>query len=119
MSRLVTHLEQARQFREGAEAATSPGMRVEAWFLSAYHYIEACAAKHRLHMQKHQKVASELKRSPEIFRDRTARVVEAFLYLDNEARAKFVYGTSGTKADLERARECFEAIVSICEEVLR
>ena len=94
-------------------------MKVEAWFLSAYHFIEACAAKHRLHIQKHQRVASELKRTPVIFGDRTARIVEAFSYLDNEARAKFVYAASGTEADLARARECFEAVLSICEEALR
>ena len=45
-------------------------------------------------------------------------MVDAFRYLDHNARAKFVYGNSGTRADLEKARKSFEAIVSICEEVL-
>lgn len=51
--------------------------------------------------------------------ERTEDVAQAFLFLDNEARAKFVYGASGTKADLERAREAFETIRSICEEAIK
>lgn len=118
MSRLETHLEKARTFQEGASQTTAQGLRVEAWFLSAYHFIEACAAKHRLHIQKHQRIPRELRQTPRIFGAETDRVVEAFLYLDNEARAKFVYGASGTDADLERARESFETIRTVCEGAL-
>jgi len=103
---------------QGAATSTSPEMQVEAWFLSAYHWIEACAATHRLHIQKHHRVPLELERNRSIFGDKTARVAEAFQYLDNEARAKFVYGASGTPADLERARRAFDTIRSACEEVL-
>ncbi|MFA5896979.1 MAG: hypothetical protein WC985_08785 [Thermoplasmata archaeon] len=118
MARLETHLEKARRFQEGAAQAPSPEIQVEAWFLGAYHLIEACAAKHRIHIQKHQRVPAELKRNPVIFGGRTDDVSEAFQYLDHEARAKFVYGGSGTEADLKRVQAAFEAIRSICEEVL-
>ncbi len=86
--------------------------------MSAYHFIEACAAKRRVHIQKHQQVPDELKRNPAILGSRTSAVVDAFRYLDHNARAKFVYGNSGTRADLEKARKSIEAIESICEEVL-
>jgi len=45
-------------------------------------------------------------------------VADAFRYLDHNARAKFVYGNAGTRADLAKARKSFETIESICREVL-
>ena len=118
MSSLETHLRQARAFREGASKVDEPGLLVEAWFLSAYHLIEACAAKQRLHILKHQRVPDELQRNPAILGPHASTVAEAFRYLDHHARAKFVYGGSGTKADLAKARKSFEAIESVCREVL-
>jgi hypothetical protein len=118
MSSLETHIRKARAFRDGAAKVDEPGLRVEAWFLSAYHFIEACAAKRRFHIQKHQRVPDELQQNPAILGPRTSEVVDAFRYLDHHARAKFVYGNSGTRADLEKARKSFEAIESICQEVL-
>lgn len=119
MSKLEVHLERARAYREDARRAKDRGSQVELWFLSAYHFIEACAAKHRLHIQQHQKVPTKLKEDRMVFGERTSEVVGAFQYLDYDARAKFVYGASGTKVDFERARESFDAIVEICEERLK
>ncbi len=119
MSKLEVHFKKAREFRDGAQRLKEPGPQVEFWFLSAYHFIEACAAKRRLHIQKHQRVPEELERNPTIFGDDTPRIAEAFRYLDGKARAKFVYGDTGTDADFKRARECFEMIKSTCEANLR
>ena len=113
------HLERARAYREDAGRAKDTGSQVELWFLSAYHFIEACAARHRLHIQQHRKVPAELTRNPSVFGNRTAEVIEAFQYLDYNARAKFVYGASGTKADFERARKYFGSIVALCEDLLK
>ena len=119
MSKLEVHLERARAYREDAGRAKDAGSQVELWFLSAYHFIEACAAKHRLHIQQHKKVPPELKRNQAVFGERTTEVIEGFQYLDYDARAKFVYGASGTKADFDRAQESFDAIVAICEGLLK
>ena len=116
---MENHLARYRDFRVAAETSEADAVRVESWFLAAYHLIEACAAKRRLHIQKHTRVPEELTRNPDILGDRTRVVVNAFRYLDLEARAKFVYGASGTSADLERARRSFEEIESACQEVLR
>ncbi len=118
MTRLATHVEEAKRFRSTADKIDDPASLVEIWFLSAYHYIEACAAKHRMHIQEHQWVPGELERNPTVFGEHAARIVEAFRFLDNEARAKFVYGETGTENDLDRARKSFATIVSICEEEL-
>lgn len=119
MSKLAAHLERAQAYREDAQRAKDMGSQIELWFLSAYHFIEACAAKHRFHIQQHQRVPAELKRDPTIFGERTSEVIEAFRYLDYDARAKFVYGASGTKADFERARKYFDVVVEICEARLK
>jgi hypothetical protein len=119
MSKLEVHLGRARAYREDSGRARDPGSQVELWFLSAYQFIEACAATHRLHIQQHQKVPGELKRNRTVFGDRTAEVIEAFQFLDSTARAKFVYSASGTKADFDRARRYFEAIAVICEGRLK
>ena len=118
MSSLETHLRKAETFREGASRVNEPGLLVEVWFLSAYHLIEACAAKKRVHIQKHQRVPDELQRNPSILGPRSSTVADAFRYLDHNARAKFVYGDSGTRADLAKARKSFETIESICREIL-
>ena len=118
MSSLETHLRKAEEFRDGASKVNEPGLLVEAWFLSAYHLIEARAAKKRVHIQKHQRVPDELQRNPTILGPHTSTVADAFRYLDHNARAKFVYGNAGTRADLAKARKSFETIESICREVL-
>ncbi len=118
MSSLETHLRKARAFRDSAAKIDEPALLVEAWFLSAYPLIEACAAEHGVHIQKHQRVPDEVERNPAILGAHTRTVAEAFRYLDHRARAKFVYGDSGTKADLAKARKSFETIESACREVL-
>ncbi len=118
MSRLDTHLRKYREFKAAAEDVDSEAAKVEMWFLSAYHLIEACAARQRVHILKHQKVARELRRSPAILGPATTAVATAFEYLDRDARAKFVYGASGATADLAKTRQCFETIESRCLEVL-
>lgn len=119
MSSFETHLRKARAFRDSVAKIDEPAVLVEVWFLSAYHFIEACAAKQRVHIQKHQRVPDELGRNPAILGLRSAAVAEAFRYLDYTARVKFVYGDTGTKADLDKARKSFETIKAACEEVLR
>ncbi len=118
MVRLEQHLVRYREFRRAAELSEADAVKVEAWFLAAYHLIEACAAKRRIHIQKHQRVPDELGRNPSILGNRTREVADAFRFLDLEARGKFVYGASGTKADLDRARRSFGVIESACQEVL-
>ena len=117
MSSLETHLRKAETFREGASRVNEPGLLVEAWFLSAYHLIETSAVKKSVHIQKHQRVPDELQRNPAILGPHTSTVADAFRYLDHNARAKFVYGNSGTRADLAKARKSFETIESICRGV--
>jgi len=118
MSKLEAHLARYHEFKDAAEATKSPGLKVEGWFLAAYHLIEACAAKRHLHIQKHQRVPAELRQNPIILGSRSETVAEAFLFLDNRARTRFVYGVGGSDADLDEAREKFGTIEEACLEVV-
>ncbi len=87
--------------------------------MSAYHFIEACAARQRVHIMKHQRVPDELRRNPSIVGDRSERAAAAFHFLDTTARAKFVYGETGNLQDLEEAQRAFQLIEQVCREALK
>jgi hypothetical protein len=94
------------------------GTRVEAYFLAAYHLIEACAAKHRVHINKHQKVRSALEDNGFIFNEKTEAVWRAFQTIENQLRPRFSYGFSWTEKDLKEVLANFKTIETICLEVL-
>lgn len=119
MSELSTHLRRAEEFAATARSSEFIAPRVEMWFQSAYQWIEACAAKARVHIMKHQRVPDELLRNPTILGEASEEVAKAFRYLDNVARSKFVYGSSGTRKDLDEAQRCFEVIEERCRARLK
>ena len=94
------------------------GTRVEAYFLAAYHLIEACAAKNRVHINKHQKVRTVLEENEFIFNENTEKVWRAFQTIENQLRPRFSYGFSWTKKDLDDVIENFNNIEGICRGVL-
>lgn len=119
MSELKNHIAKADEFAATARDTEFPAAKVEMWFLSAYHLIEACAAQVRVHIMKHQRVPDELVRNPTILGEDSDRIARAFRYLDNVARSKFVYGSSGSAADLEDARKSYELIEETCRRRLK
>ncbi len=118
MSRQQLHLERSEQFETAAGRVSSPPAKVEMLFLAAYHLIDACAAKHRIHIDKHQRVRRELEANVEIFGERTAEVWRAFQRIEKSYRPKFVYGASGTEDDLREVQRLYDIIRETCLEVL-
>ena len=120
MSRLQNHLDKYERFKT---AANLPGMPaegvIELLFLASFHLIDACAAKHRVHINKHQNVRRELQTNPFIFGEATEFVWTSFQQLEGELRSKFVYGSTGTEEDLRTAREVFARLEEVCLEVLK
>jgi hypothetical protein len=114
------HMEQYRAFKAMADlpGANPPG-RVEMLFLTAYHLIDACAAKRGQHINKHQNVRIELERNPVILGDRTDRVWRGFNDLQGDFRAKFVYGGRWREKDLADAIRSFETVERLCRDVLQ
>ncbi len=119
MSQQHEHLRHYETFRADAcREDNSQEIRVEAFFLSAYHLIEACAAKYGIHINKHQRVREELDANWGIFGENTVKVWTAFQDLENRVRPGFVYGSSHSKAGFRQAMQLFESIESICKGVL-
>lgn len=96
----------------------SEELRVEAFFLAAFHLIDACAALHNVHIGKHQNVRKELEANDRIFGLKTADVWKSFQELETRIRPKFVYGSRWTAKDFERAKRVFESIEALCQEAL-
>lgn len=94
------------------------GTRVEAYFLSAYHLIESCAAKDRIHINKHQKVRAALTDNPSIFKEDTEEAWRSFQRIENQLRPKFAYALSWTSGDMKEVIENFKSIEDICLKVL-
>lgn len=95
----------------------SDELRVEAFFLAALHLIDTYAARHNVHIGKHQNVRKELEANDRIFGPKTADVWKAFQELETRIRPKFVYGSRWTAKDFERAKNLFESIEALCQGV--
>jgi len=90
------------------------GTRVEAYFLSAYHLIESCAAQERVHINKHQYVRTTLTNNTFIFSKDTEKVWTNFQKIENQLRPKFTYGFSWTADDMKMVESCYKTIEKIC-----
>jgi hypothetical protein len=119
MSDFETHKRNYEMFRKDAEnESLFEGTRVEVYFLGAFHLIEACAARKRIHINKHQKIRSVLESSDFIFGDNTGRVWRSFQKMENQLRPKFAYGASWNKNDFDELKNAFKQIEEICLKAL-
>ena len=119
MSTFEKHRELYDNFKKDAEKPDLyAGTMVEVYFLAAYHLIEACAAKERVHINKHQLVRRMLEKHNYIFQDETGNIWRNFQTIENKIRPKFVYGASWRPIDIDEVKECFNTIENICLEVL-
>ncbi len=113
------HFKLYEKFKNDAENIDNfEGTRVEAYFLSAYHLIESCAAHERVHINKHQHLRSMLTKNDFIFKDNTDEIWKNFQKIENQLRPKFAYGFSWTKTDMNNVKTCFKTIEQICLEKL-
>ena len=113
------HFKLYEKFRNDAENINNfEGTRVEAYFLSAYHLIESCAAQERVHINKHQHLRSMLTKNEFIFRNNTDDIWRNFQKIENQLRPKFAYGFSWTEIDMENVKTCYKTIEKICLEKL-
>jgi uncharacterized protein (UPF0332 family) len=115
MSSSETHLEKYRMFKADADNETnSVPIRIEAYFYSAFHLIEAITAKTGIHVEKHQKVRTMLENNKEIFGENTEKLWRAFHEIENQIRPGQVYGGAINGKKLHRTRELFEIIEKMC-----
>lgn len=111
MSTFNTHKELYLKFKEDAlKTDLYPGTRVEAYFLSAFHLIETCAALVRVHINKHQNVRSVLEKEGQIFGKDTESVWKSFQKIENQLRPKFAYSAGWEIEDLKALEEEYRRI---------
>ena len=119
MSAFTTHIEKYKMFKKDAENETvSHPTRIEAYFAASFQLIEACTAKHNLHMNKHQLARPFLEQEEHIFGKLTEKVWRAFQTIENQIRPGQEYGGKINGPALRRAEEKFEEIKEVCREVL-
>ncbi len=120
MSSFEIHVKKYSMFLKDAEnRENSEPTRIEAYFDSVFHLIEAVAAKKRIHINKHQILRKILEESENIFGEETEKIWRAFQEIENQIRPGQTYGGSINGEALERTRELFNKIRSICEEKLK
>jgi len=113
------HFKLYEKFKNDAENINNfEGTRAEAYFLSAYHLIEACAAQERVHINKHQHVRSMLTKNEFIFKDNTNEIWMNFQKIENQLRPKFAYGFSWNETDMKNVKICYKTIEKTCLEKL-
>lgn len=109
------HFKLYQKFKTDAENKENfEGTRVEAYFLSAYHLIESCAAQERVHINKHQHVRTTLTNNNFIFNEKTEKVWTNFQKIENQLRPKFTYGFSWTNDDMKKVKSSYKIIEKIC-----
>lgn len=114
------HYEKHKRFKDSAEQDRYIPSRIEDYFKSAFHLIEAVAVKKfGLHIQKHQKVRTILKQNMEIFGDKTDEIIDEFYEIENKIRVATSYGKRHNGELLEKTQESFNKIESICLEKLK
>ncbi len=114
-----THLNNYKSFKKDAEnPLLFNGTRVEAYFLAAFHLIETCAAKYRVHINKHQNVRYILEKNATIFSTETEIIWRAFQRIENQLRPKIIYGVSWTAQDFQILITTFSQIEQIGLKVI-
>jgi hypothetical protein len=120
MGSFKNHKELYIAFKKDAENRTlSIPSRMELYFLSIFHLIEACAAKYNYHIQKHQKVRFILEGDSNIFNDKTETIWRLFQEIETRLRPKFSYGFSWSQEDFESAINIYKTIEEICLKVIK
>lgn len=115
MASYEVHKMKYEMFKKDAENEdNSIPTRIEAYFNSSFHLIDAKAAEKGRHINKHQLVRSVLERS-RILGKNTEKVWRAFQELENQIRPGQIYGGLIDGRKLKRAKELFSIIESLCE----
>ncbi len=90
----------------------------ELFFLSLFHLIEACAAKNRVHINKHKSVRRVLEENVNIFKNQTEKVWRFFQKIENKLRPKFSYGFSWNDEDFDDLKTQYFKLEAICLKVI-
>ena len=120
MSSFEVHKKKHELFKKDAENKDNSHMtRIDAYFESCFHLIDACAALFDIHINKHQNVRKVAEENEEIFGENTQTVWNKFQELENKIRPGQAYGGRINGEQLKKAEDISEIIFNICTEVIR
>lgn len=119
MSSYEVHIKKYKLFkRDAMNEENSKPTRIEATFEACFHLIEACAAKNRIHINKHQLVRNILEENPRIFEKDTENVWKSFQEIENQIRPGQIYGGKIDGEQLKRTKKLADKIENICKKIL-
>lgn len=120
MSNYDTHFEKYTMFNNDAENEDiSTPLRIEAYFYSAFHLIEAVTALNAVHIEKHQKVRKQLEENPDIFNQDTETIWRSFQEIESQIRPGQIYGGSINGEKLQRTQNLYKKIENVCEGLVK
>ena len=120
MGSMENHIKLYEKFKHDAgNKDIYEGTRVEAYFLASFHLIESCAAKERVHINKHQRVRITLEENRFILKENTEKVWRSFQKIENQLRPKFAYTFTWTPEDMNEVKRNFNEIEKYCKKVLQ
>ena len=118
MGRVEDHLDKYRKLKADAgRDDISRELRAEAYFLAAFHLIDARAARHNVHIDKHKNVKRELEANDLIFGKDTTEVRRLFEPLERDLRPRFVYGFKWSDRDFVEVERVFRELEALCQKV--
>jgi len=120
MSSFEIHKKKYELFKKDAGNKENSHMtRIEAYFESCFHLIDACTALFDIHINKHQNVRRIIEENEIIFEKDTHLVWNRFQELENKIRPGQAYGGRINGENLKKAKEIANTIFDICNEVIR
>lgn len=113
------HLHKYRNFRKEAGRGEYVPSKVENYFLSAFHLLEAYIYEEAgIHVQKHGRLRSVLEKNEFIFGEKTEEVWRLFQDLENRVRIATSYGKSESQEMAEKAGEILRELEEKCGDVI-
>lgn len=110
----TAHNQKYQNFKKEAEKSSYIPSKIENYFLAAFHLIEAVLANYKIHTDLHKKIFKSLKENPEIFKDKTFTLMDAFRRIERDLRPGITYGSKENGEKLEEVMKLFKLIESIC-----
>lgn len=120
MSSFEIHQKKHELFRRDAQDKNNSHMtRIDAYFESCFHLIDACAALFDVHINKHQEVRKVIEENEEIFGKDTQLIWNKFQELENKIRPGQAYGGRIDGEQLKKAEDISKIIFGVCNAVIR
>ena len=108
------HFEKYQNFKKEAEKSNYIPSKIENYFLGVFHLIDSILANYKIHSDLHKKIFNVLKENPQIFKDKTFPLMDAFRRIERDLRPGITYGSKENGEKLEEVIKLVKSIEAIC-----